>query len=201
MNAKKSKKSQKKAKKATNKSYRLSKLRAAFYIVIGISLVVFGAVLVVLRSSISEISQDPYIVSLTNDATFKVVQIINRNKNLYEDIENCWNMKNPFEGCSEDNEIIEGNYILNGGDTGYEFKGPYTGTTKSELFQLSEDHVRDVLGGFKYANVTYYQIIRIEYPDVNLMNIEVETITDHGDKSSQEITIEGYPITYIQQNE
>jgi hypothetical protein len=179
----------------------ISKFRAGFYIIIGISLIVFGAVLIVLRSSITEISQDPYLVTLNNNATFKTVQIINRNKNLYEDIENCWNMKNPFEGCSEENEITEGNYVLKGIDGGYKLEGPYDGVIESDIFQLSEERVRETLGGFKFANVTYYQIIRIEYPDVNYMNIEVETINDRGDKLSQEITLEGYPITFIQQNE
>lgn len=178
--------------------------KTAFWILVGVSLIVFGALLVILRTNIKEISKDPSVTSLTNDSALKMIQIINLNKNRFADNpEGCWNQKNPYTNCIKENTIESGNYTIHGDKDGAMWlEGPHGQTIINETFELSEKQVRDVLGGFMLSDYTYSQMLRISYPDErNKMEVLIETMNDHGDRSYQQLNIEGYPLTIIQPNE
>jgi len=115
----------------------------AFWTVVALSLIVFGALLVILRSNIKDISKDPSVTSLTNDTALKMVQIINLNKNRFADnLEGCWNQKNPFTNCIKENAIEPGNYTLHGDKDGAMWlEGPHGQTIKGDIFELSEDQI------------------------------------------------------------
>jgi len=151
--------------------------RLTVWITLGISLIAFGAILVLLQGTIKHINQDPALANLTNDTVFKVVQIINTNKNLNSDnLDKCWNQKNPNITCSEANKIESGTYTIHGGKDAFWLEGPQTNLFNKDLFALEDDYIREILGGFMLADQTYFQKIIISYPDSpDTMDITIET--------------------------
>lgn len=178
-------------------------LRNTFWVVVGISLITFGALLIILRGTIMEISKDPSVNALTNEAAFNVVQIINRNKNKFENnLEGCWNQKNPNLDCFKENTIVEGYYALKGDGVTYWLEGPYKEYIKTDTFKLDPANVQETLGGFVLKDTNYYQILTIKYPESkSTMQIIIETRNEENDKRIREIEIAGYPLVLIKQNE
>jgi len=124
------------------------------------SVIAFGALLTLLRGTIGNVNQDPSLVNLTSDATLKVVQIINMNKNL---------------GIAFDN-IEPGTYILSEGDDGFRLEGPQTNLFNKDIFALKEEYIRKVLGGFMLEGQKYFQKIIVSYPSSpDIMLLEIET--------------------------
>lgn len=155
------------------------KIKLAFWIIMIVSVVTFGALIALFRNTMENVNQDPSLATLTNDSAFKVVQIINTNKNLGD----CWNQKNPYTPCDE---IEPGNYTLHGGDDALWLEGPQTDIFNKEIFALEKKYVREVLGGFMLANQTYFQRIIVSYPDSpDTMHVNVETQDSNGQSYSQ----------------
>ncbi|MFC1647666.1 hypothetical protein ACFL10_01580 [Patescibacteria group bacterium] len=96
----------------------------------------------------------------------------------------CWNMKHPELPCDENNEIKEGNYALAGGKDSKWLEGPVDGSS-----ELSEDFIRETLGGFMMADKKYHQTITIKYMSDDSMQIEVRTVNDDKDTSYQLINL------------
>lgn len=155
---------------------RYHALKITLWITIGVAVIAFGALFVLLRSTINNIHQDPALATLTQDTTFKIVQIINTNKNIYENSEECWNQKNPLMPCSESNTLKTGLYTLHGDNDMHWLEGPHTDLLNDNLFLLSPAYVQSVLNGFLVENQNYTQNILITYPDdPDTMHVTVET--------------------------
>ncbi len=168
---------------------RYHALKITLWITIGVAVIAFGALFVLLRSTINNIHQDPTLATLTQDTTFKIVQIINTNKNKYEDTDKCWNQKNPLMPCSENNTLEIGLYTLHGNDNTHWLEGPHTDLLNDNLFLLSPSYVKSVLNGFVVENQNYTQNILITYPDnPDTMHVTVET------RNSDEQTYEQFII-------
>jgi len=138
------------------------------------SLIAFGALLTLLRGTIGNINQDPSLANLTSDATLKVVQIININKNLGL----------PFD------KIEPGTYILREEEEAFQLDGPQTNLFNKDIFALKEDYIRKVLGGFSLEGQKYFQKITVSYPDSpDIMNVEIETQNSQNQSYYQSIKI------------
>lgn len=158
---------------------------------VGVSIIAFGALLILLRNTITNINDDPSLATLTNDSTFKIVQIINTNKNVHADnLDECWNQKNPNLNCSESNKITSGTYTLHGGGDAMWLEGPQENLFNQDLFALDKDYIKNVLGGFMLADQTYYQKIIVSYPDSqDSMSVTVETQNSEKHNYIQSITL------------
>ena len=153
-------------------------LKVTLWIITGIAVIAFGALFVLLRSTINNIHQDPSLATLTQDTTFKIVQLINTNKNTYDDLHECWNQKNPDMPCSEDNKLKPGLYTLHveDEDDAQWLEGPHTDLLDNNLFVLPENYVRKILQGFIIKDQVYTQNIMITYPDdPDTMHVTIET--------------------------
>jgi len=159
----------------------LKKWRKIIWILLILLILCFVVMALIFRQSVKQISKDPSVTSLTNEGVFRIIQITNINKNRGED---CWNMKNPLNPCNVLNQLTEGNYALKG-----------TAETKwlehsaSKSTKLSEDFIRETLGGFMMADLEYYQTIKITYTSDETMQVEVETTNNNGDTSYQLINL------------
>lgn len=147
--------------------------------------------LLLFRGSIRKISEDTSVVMINNETAFKLVQILNINKNKFADqLNECWNQQNPHINCSEENQIVPGTYILESESGISWIDGPHDGIITSEIFQMSEINVRSALHGFMRSDLVYYQIIQISYPESeDTMKIEIETVNSDGDTSNQILEI------------
>lgn len=155
---------------------RYHALKITLWIVVGVAIIAFGALFVLLRSTITNINQDPALATLTQDTAFKVVQLINTNKNIYDNPHECWNQKNPAIPCSENNKLNPGLYTLHDKDEKLALEGPHTNLLNNDLFVLKADYVRNALQGFVIKDQVYTQKILITYPDnPNTMHVTVET--------------------------
>jgi len=165
--------------------------RKSLQVLILVSGIAFALMLLIFRGSIRKISDDPSVVIINNETAFKVVQIININKNKFADrLATCWNMKNPYIGCNEKNKIVPGSYILKNGEDISWIDGPYKGIITSDPFVMSEINIRNFLHGFMRSDLTYYQTIQISYPEnEDKMKIEIQTINSDGDTSNQILEI------------
>ncbi|MBU1446322.1 hypothetical protein KKD70_03600 [Patescibacteria group bacterium] len=148
--------------------------------------------LLLFRGSIRKLSEDDSVFMINNNTAFKIVQIMNINKNLFADqLKECWNQQNPHIGCSDENEIVPGTYILKNGDNLSWIDGPHSGIITDKIFKLSEREVRDSMHGFMRNDLNYYQQINISYTgqdsENEAMEIEITTINDDGDKSVKNI--------------
>ena len=164
------------------------KIKLAFWIMVIVSIIAFGALVALLKTTMGNINQDPSLVNLTNDSVFRIIQIVNKNKNLNS--ADCWNQKNPYILCSDSNKIEPGTYTIHGGNDAIWLEGPYENLFNKDIFKLNEDYVRRVLGGFMLTNQTYFQKVIISYgnsPDT--MNIIVETQNDDKQSYSQSLTL------------
>jgi hypothetical protein len=167
------KKAQKKADKVMWKRF--------LWIAVLFAVVIFAGFMLILRSTISGISRDTSVVSLTNDAVFDVVLIMNINEN-----KDCWAQKNPNLTCNDENKLENGNYVLRGTDLVW-LEGPLHASFPDDAYIIPEELVRDALGGFMQADQTYYQIVKITLKEGELM-AEIETRNDQGDLSTDTIT-------------
>lgn len=143
--------------------------------------VVFIIIGLIFRQSIKQISKDPSVTSLTNESIFRIIQIVNVNKNRGEE---CWDMTNPLNPCDETNRLTQGNYELKGTKELKWLEGPI-----EDKYELSDDFVRDTLAGFMLGDKQYYQTISIDFPQPDLMQIMVMTENNDGDTSSQLINL------------
>lgn len=146
-----------------------------------ILVIVFVIFALIFRQSIKQISKDPSVTSLTNESIFRIIQIVNTNKNRAPE---CWNMMNPLEACDDSNQLTAGNYELKGTKELKWLEGPIEGE-----FKLSDDFVRDTLAGFMLEDKQYYQTISIDFPQPDTMQIMVMTENNDGDKGSQLINL------------
>lgn len=151
-------------------------------IIMALVLAVFFVMIMIFRISFGELGKDPSLNFLNIDAGYRAAQIINLNKNRNsENSDECWNQMNPHIDCAPEGKIIEGNYMLRGLDQKW--------FEQAENFELDNDYVRNVLGGFKEIGKTYSQKIHIKYPTENDMNLNIETWNDKGEKAHLEITL------------
>lgn len=166
-------------------------IKLTFWMMVGVSIIAFGALLILLRNTVTNINEDPSLATLTNDTTFKIIQIINTNKNVHtENTDECWNQKNPNINCSETNKITSGTYTLHGGNDAVWLEGPQENLFNKRIFILDKDYIQDVLGGFLLADQTYYQKIIVSYPDSqNQMNVTIETQNSEKHNYTQSITL------------
>ncbi len=166
---------------AGSKQKSLDIWRKAIWVAMVLLVVVFVVMGFVFRQSIKQISKDPSLTSLTNESIFRIIQIVNVNKNRGEE---CWDMMNPLEPCDDTNRLTKGNYELKGTSELKWLEGPIKGR-----YELSDDFIRDTLAGFMLGDKQYYQTIEIEFPQPDLMQVMVVTENNDGDTSSQLINL------------
>ena len=143
------------------------KIRTTLWILIAVFIIAIGGLMIFLRITINNISQDPQLVNLTGDSTLKIAQIININKNTND----CWNQKNPYIPCTESNKLTEGVYTLHGTNDIFWLEGP----DKNQSFVMKKPN--------------YTQKITISYPDKDTLQAEIETKNTEGGTYSQSITL------------
>jgi hypothetical protein len=178
--------------RATNEQAPLlksSKLwQTAMYLSFGIILIVFLVVIFFMRGSIRDLSKDSSVISLTTNATQTIAMIINKNKNTFADSrDTCWNQKNPYQPCSEENKIDAGAYAIRGTREAAWLEGPLTTAMQNDDFMLSEDQIRNSLKGFAKTDTRYNQAVYISYMNEKLMQIDIETMNNEGDRDRQTI--------------
>ena len=116
--------------------------------IIGISAVIFIAFLILIKITMKNVSRDPSVNTLTNEAVFQMVQLINRDKNTFADrLDECWNQKNPFTDCTPENTIKEGDYILAGKELMW-LEGPLSESFPGDNYLVDEERARDTLEVF-----------------------------------------------------
>ncbi len=192
------KKAQKKkvAKPGTKRKTRMSRLdkkmwRVGIRVTVAIAIIIFAVFMIILRSTIQDISKDPSLISISNNSAFNVVMLINKNKNTFvEDKDECWNQKHTYASCIKANELVEGRYALAGSENRRWLEGPYDEEIDSSSFEIPTRNIREALGGFMKTETKYYQTIEISYPkDENEMYVKISTVNDKGDKHTETITI------------
>lgn len=168
-------------KKKTKKQVDKVMWKRFLWITVLCAAAIFVGFMLILRSTISGISRDTSVVSLTNDAVFDTVLIMNLSEN-----KECWGMKNPSSECDDENMLVNGNYVLRGSDIVW-LEGPLDASFPGDAYLIPENLVRDALGGFMQADQTYYQIVEITLKEDEL-TAKIETQNDQGDLSADTIT-------------
>lgn len=131
-----------------------------------ISVVAFGAVLTILHRTIDNVDRDPALATLTIDGAAKFVQSLN---------------------LSGKKDLEPGLYIIKDMNP----EGPQENLFNKEIFLLSEEEVRQALGGFMLSGQKYYRKITVSYPEsTGKMFIEIETQNSSGDSYFQSITLD-----------
>jgi hypothetical protein len=192
------KKTQKKKSKkpVTKRKTRVSRLdkkmwRVGIWVTVGIAVIIFAVFMMILRSTIHNMSKDPSLVSISSNSAFNIVTLINKNKNTFaENKDDCWNQKHIYASCNKSNKLVEGKYALRGSEDRKWLEGPYDEDIQSSSFEIPAQNIREALGGFMKTETRYYQAINISYPDSeDKMNVEIMTMNDKGDTHTETITI------------
>lgn len=154
------------------------------HIVIGLmiaALFVFMIVIMMFRQTVNDLGKDPSLNFMNIKASFEVAVLINKNKNKFADqLDECWNQKNPLLPCSPENKIEEGDYMIRGIDQKW--------LDRTESFEIPEEQLRGWLDTI-IADRVYYQKIHITYPAENEMKVAIETWNTFGEKVPLEINI------------